>query len=138
MGADIQPLSPPNSSAPELTELRREVASLRQQSTIMLRLLSGMLATLKDIRNHEDILEQDISVVEKEIEQILGPEDSQDGVCPACGASLEHHLASGGDLRICPVCGLSQFVDRGGVVRHTAHPAPQPSPDAALPPPWVD
>ena len=138
MGADMHPLPPQGPLATELVELRREVASLRQQGSIMLRLLSGMLGTLKDIRNHEDILERDIGVVEKEVEQILGQEDASGGDCPACGAPLEHHLASGGDLRICPACGLSQFVDKAGIVRHVARPVPPPPPDAALPSPWVD
>lgn len=137
MGADIPPLSPQSSLVTELAELRHEVASLRQQGAILMRMLSGVLASLKDIRNHEDILEQDIGVVEKEIEQIIGQEDTRAGLCPSCGAPLEHHLASGGDLRICPACGLSQFVDKAGIVRHTAHPVPQPLPEAAQPRPWV-
>ncbi len=138
MGADIPQLSPPSPLATELTDLHREVAALRQQGAIMLRLLSGILETLKDIRNHEDILEHEIEVVEKEIEQIIGQDDTRTGTCPACGAPLEHHLASGGDLRICPACGLSQFVDKAGIVRHVARPVPPPPPDAALPSPWVD
>lgn len=138
MGADIPKLSPPSPLVMELTDLHREVAALRQQGAIMMRLLSGILETLKDVKNHEDILEREINVVEREIEQIIGQDDTRSGICPTCGAPLEHHLSSGGDLRICPACGLSQFVDKAGIVRHVAQPAPQLPPEAAMPRPWVE
>ena len=99
MGADIQQQSPPGSLVSELSDLHREVASLRQQSAMMLRLLAGILGRLKEIRNHEDILEHEINVVEKEIEQIIGQDDPRTATCPACGAPLEHHVASGGDRK---------------------------------------
>lgn len=120
-----------------LTALRQEVVSLRHQGAIMLRLLSSMLGTLKEIRSQEDVIEHDIDVVEREIEQILG-QDGNSARCPSCGGPFDHHSASGGDLRICPACGLSQFVDAAGVVRHTTLPSVLPPDDIPPSASWVE
>lgn len=120
----------------EIRHLRHSVTSLHLQGAAMLRMLSALSKTVKDLRDHEGNIEHGIDVIEKEIELLLSSASMQ-ATCPACGAPLDHHPAAAGDLRVCPACGLSQFVDARGVVRSTSAPGPAPSADPATPTPWV-
>lgn len=121
----------------ELHRLQNQVSVLQTQGAAMLRLMSAMVGSMKELNARDGKIEREVSLIEKEFEHLQGNATSA-ATCPACGAPFEHHRAATGDLRVCTACGLSQFVDGFGIVRGTTLPVPPPAPSPMdTPTPWV-
>lgn len=137
MGHDLLPQTHDTAQDSAIQALRQEVSVLRRQGSLMLRLMVATLNALRDLKKREDDIKRNIDVVENEIKEIQEHEAAP-ALCPSCGAPLEHHDADGGDLRVCPACGLSQFVDGSGMIRHTTLPVSLPADAPPVPHSWVE
>jgi len=121
----------------EIAELRREVTSLRRDSDLALKMLGILLKSVHALNRHENSIEHSINDIAKEISDLHGDRGQTHTHCPNCGAPLEHHAATAGDLQICVACSWSQFIDRSAGPLPATFPAPPPAKNAA-PLTWVD
>lgn len=123
----------------EIVELRRELASLRRDSAVTLKMLTALLNAVRTLDRHEVSIEHTISDIAKEIDGLHCDHPQTSSHCPNCGAPIEHHDATAGDLRICTACGWSQFVDRGEGALPPTFPATIPATiNSAAPSTWVE